>query len=463
MKHVDIEFGSVSFGLRVPERADVLSLPDVAALKNPACAIRLALANPIGNESLRVMAQRACAERVDTHAVIVVSDNTRPVPYKGEDGIIDPILEVLRGSGVARTTILVATGTHRALDNSELKTLLPPSAFQDDVRIINHVCTNDASLRNIGTTSRGTEAWVNTTYLDADIKILTGLVEPHFMAGFSGGRKSICPGLVGLESTHVFHGAVLMADPRADSLILDGNPCHEEALEVAHMAGCDFIVNATVDRHRRLTGIFCGDMEAAHEAACAHATDANAIPIDHEYDIVVTHAGFAGINHYQAAKAACEASKAVRPGGTIILAAHHTDRHPVGSAHYREGLALLATLGPDRIDAALTAPEWSFMPEQWEVQKWAQPLRTLGGKKNLIYCAPQLTGAIFADCHVPAVDGGEGLDMVDDAATAASAMVQRALDIRLEANPHATVVVLADGPYGVPQLHADDKREGTPP
>ncbi|NQT93192.1 MAG: nickel-dependent lactate racemase [Lentisphaerae bacterium] len=446
MKSVEIEFGISSFAIRVPDRTDVLTLPDVEVPADPAAEIERGLLEPSGCPALSEVIRQKTSNPT---AAIVVSDNTRPVPYKGPGGILEPIVDVLREGGVSDIVVLVATGTHRGLSDSELEELLPPAIRDPDVRVVNHDCTARESLRCIGRTSRGTDAWVNTLYLDADIKILTGLVEPHFMAGFSGGRKSICPGLVGLDATHVFHGPAMMADPRADSLVMEGNPCHEESLEVARMAGCDFLVNVTIDRHKRLTGVFCGEMETAHAAACARESEANAIPIAHEYDLVVTHAGFAGINHYQAAKAACEAAKAVRPGGTIVLAANHTDVDPVGSANYRSLLPLLADLGPDRLNERLRGPDWTFVPDQWEAQKWGEIFARLGAMDNLVYCAPRLTGPAFSDSRVPGADGGLGLDETDECRLAAL-MVQRAVDGCLEVNPEASVAVLADGPYGVP-------------
>lgn len=456
MKSVEIEFGISSFTIRVPDRTDVLTLPDVEAPADPVAEIQRGLREPIGCPTLSEVIRQKTS---DPTAVIVVSDNTRPVPYRGPGGILEPIIDVLREGGVCHIVVLVATGTHRGLGGSELQELLPPAIRDPDVRVVNHDCTARESLRCIGRTSRGTDAWVNALYLDADIKILTGLVEPHFMAGFSGGRKSICPGLIGLEATHVFHGAAMMMDPRADSLRLEGNPCHEEALEVARMAGCDFLLNVIIDRHKRLTGVFCGEMEAAHAAACARASEANAIPIAHEYDLVVTHAGFAGINHYQAAKAACEAAKAVRSGGTIVLAANHTDIDPVGGAHYRNLLPLLADLGPDRLNERLRAPDWTFVPEQWEIQKWGEVFARLGAMDNLVYCAPRLTGPAFSDSRVPGTDGGPGLEEADECRLAAL-MVQRAVDRCLEADPEASVAVLADGPYGVPVRRSQGRTGG---
>jgi SAM-dependent methyltransferase len=291
--------------------------------------------------------------------------------------------------------------------------------------------------------------WINRRYLDADLRILTGLVEPHFMAGASGGPKSICPGIAGHAVTHSFHGANMMAHERAASLVLDGNPCHEESNAVAAMAGCDFAVNVTLNRERRVTGVFAGEITAVHRAAVAKLLQASAIHIEQTYDLVVTHAGFVGINHYQAAKAAVEASRAVRPGGRMVLAANHTDADPVGSTSYRRLLPLLREHGAQGFERHIRGPDWLFAPDQWEVQMWGRVFRRLGDFTNLVYCAPQLTGEAFRRAAIPALDGGAGVAGLRGR-DLAEAMVQLAIDGILTAFPATRMAVLLDGPYGVP-------------
>jgi nickel-dependent lactate racemase len=446
---MDLEFGHEHLHIRLPAGADILRLPDVTPVADPAGAIRQALVSPLGAPPLSERVAATIRRNPKAEAVIVISDNTRPVPYRGPEGILEPLIAILKAGGVRRTTILVATGTHRAMDDGELRHLLTPAAFQPGVEVVNHDCRDPLSLRCIGHTRRGTEIWLNRRYLDADLKILTGLVEPHFMAGVSGGPKSVCPGLVGEKATHVFHGARMMADARATSLQRDGNPCQEEAREVAAMAGVDFIVNVVLTRDRRLAGVFAGALGAAHDAAVARVVTESVIPIRREYDVVLTHAGYVGINHYQAAKAAVEAARALRSGGTLILAAHHTDRDPVGGANYRRLLPLLTELGIDELDRRLLSPEWTFVPEQWELQMWGRALRKLGQAGQLVYCSPQLTGPAFKG--LPGHDGGAGLAGLAGRAFA-EAMVQRALDQAVAGQPGARVAVLADGPYGVPRV-----------
>ncbi len=445
---IDLDFRSQTLRLDVPDNADVLPLPPQKPLVNPDAAVQDAIANPIGTPSLSETV-RAKVRPSGTRAVIVISDNTRPVPYRGRGGILVPILDVLKAEGVAAIDILVATGTHHPLNRDELAEILPPQAFEPPVTIVNHVATDRDSLRFLGRTPRGTEAWINARYLDADVKILTGLAEPHFMAGVSGGRKSICPGLAGEAVTHMFHGAKLMGDPNSDSLIIDGNPCHNEALDVARKAGADFIVNVAVDRDGHLTGVFCGHMEAAHAEAVAHVTRTQGIPVPHLYDLVVTQAGFAGINHYQAAKAGVEAAKAVKPGGTILLAANHTDRDTVGGANYKRTLKLLDDLGPEGFEARIRQDDWEFVPEQWQVQMWCKVFRKTGAMERLIYCSPQVSGDTFAEHALPGIDGCCGVTG-HTARDIAEHGVQQQLDGFLQTHPHALVAVLPDGPYGVP-------------
>ncbi len=446
----ELEFGAETLRLLFPDSVKLLAMSPDSPLPNPAAAIRQALMRPIETPSLRDLACRKKTACADPRAVIVVSDNTRPVPYRGPSGILRPIIETLRSAGVRRIEVLVATGMHRSLRPEELRAMLPDAVLDDAIVVTNHVATNMAQLRTIGRTARGTSALVNTRYLDADIKILTGLVEPHFMAGASGGPKSICPGLVGEQVTQVFHGAALMHDERCASLNCRDNPCHAESMAVAEMAGADFIVNVTLNGAKELTGVFAGDLRAAHGAAVDRVMTSNAIRIEREYDVVVTHAGFAGINHYQAAKAAVEAVKAVRPGGTLILAAHHTDTDPVGGSGYRRLLPMLRRDGPEECTRCFMDPAWKFVPEQWEIQMWGRAFRKLGAMDRLIYCAPRLTGDRFRQNQLPGRDGGAGLSSGVSDRDTAEAMVQRALDDYLRNHPAAAIAVLPDGPYGVP-------------
>jgi hypothetical protein len=290
--------------------------------------------------------------------------------------------------------------------------------------------------------------------VNADIKILTGLVESHFMAGASGGRKSICPGLVGEESTYIFHGASMVADPNVRDLLLEGNPCHEEALEFAETAGADFIVNVTLDNSFRLTGVFAGDLKKAHEAAVNHLKEYTSIPISKEYDLVITHGGFVGINHYQAAKAATAATTAAKAEGYVVLAANNTDIDPIGSTKYRAGLQLLKVAGPTAFERMVLSPDWTFLPDQWEVQLWGKVFKKIP-QDHFFYYTPQFTEKEYR--IIPGRSGSESLSggkKDNDPNTVKmiiEACVETALEeLRNQGIPSPSIVYLPDGPYGIP-------------
>ncbi len=426
---------------------------EVRPLADPAGEVKRALDRPLGTAPLAQLARRRLAEDPQARAVVVISDSTRPVPYRGEAGILWPVLQRLLEAGFApeRILVLVATGTHRPLDEAELRRMLDPRVFERGIPILNHEARYRAGLLRLGRTSQGEEIFVNRRYHESGLRILTGLVESHFIAGVSGGRKSICPGLIGEESTRHFHGARMMAAAGARDLNLEGNPCHEEALEVARMAGADFIVNVTLDKLLRPTGVFAGELEQAHQAAFEHLRGYVTVPFGEPFDAVVTHAGFVGINHYQSVKAVLAALPAVRRGGRLLVLAANTDADPVGSLRYRSLLHLLTLVGAEAFRRLLFSPDWTFIPEQWEVQAWARALEQLG-PGGLVYYSPQLAER---DCaSLPGLDGnsllGEGRRYRPD-----SGNVQRVLDAFLEtARPQREgreprLAFLADGPYGI--------------
>jgi len=450
-----MDLGGRQVRFRLPEDADVLTMAPSQPCDNPGEAVRAALARPVGSPPLADIAERARAADQSALACVVISDNTRPVPYRGESGILWPVLETLFARGFApdKVTVLVATGTHRPVTTDELRDMLDPRVMASGVKVINHDCRDRSSLRDVGTTMRGTRLQVNKVYLEAKVKILTGLVESHFMAGASGGRKAIVPGLVGEESTHIFHGAPMLASPAARDLVLEGNPCHEESLEGARMAGTDFIVNVTLDREFRLTGVYAGDLELAHRRAVEALTRYVGIPVPEPYDIVVTHGGRVGINHYQAAKAAVVGASALKPGGRLIIGAHHTDIDPVGSLPYRTVLHLLKLIGPEAFERLILSPDWTFVHDQWEPQMWAKVMRHVPAP-NLYYCATGLAGGDWA--ILPGVGGRDlvcvGPGGADEGAGLLAAMVEAAMAHALVAHGArpARTAFLADGPYGIP-------------
>ena len=378
---------------------------------------------------------------------MVILDNTRPVPYSEESGILWPLVEILIQKGLKANNILVlvATGLHREQTKEELKSMLDPRIFKAGIRIENHDCHNTDNLSYLGKTSRGSDILINSDYVNSDIKILTGLVESHFMAGVSGGRKSICPGLIGEQSTYIFHGAPILANERSCALLLEGNPCHEESLEMARTAGADFIVNVTLDSNFNLTGVFAGNLEEAHKAAVTHLKSYTTIPVTKKYDIVVTHAGFVGINHYQAGKAGVEAARIVKKGGYILMGADNTDTDAIGSFSYRTVLQLSKLIGPDAFNRAILSPDWTFVPDQWGVQMWNRMFSIIP-RNHFYYYSPQFGKDEYRICP------GEPLSELSGEE---NSPIPRQLSLAVEhltkkIGRDVSVCWMADGPYGVP-------------
>lgn len=433
--------------LELPKECTCYAMKAPPELANPAQAIQQSLANPIGSESLAVIATRKLLKNADAKAVIVISDNTRPVPYKGEGNILVPIIQTLLKCGYAaqNLTVLVATGTHRPMTAEELEKTIDPWVYEQKIAIINHDCKDEDNFTYLGKTKKGSEVRINSLYMNADLKILTGLVESHFMAGVSGGRKSLCPGLISEKGTFLFHGAELMGSPLSRDLNLEGNPVHEESLEFAKMATVDFIVNVTLDHTFAITGVYSGDLEKAHQAAFEMVKTYAKIPIQEEADIVITHAGFVGINHYQSAKAAFAAIGALKKNGYLISIANYTDKKDmIGNVTYKTVLGILTLCGAESLIRVLNSKDWPFIPDQWQVQKWASVFEKIP-LDHYIHFAPQLPESSFS--LLPGISGTKFTDKRDYSSVVTAAIEH----IKKELNKdEVTIAWLSDGPYAIP-------------
>ncbi len=453
-KTIAVEFGKELLEISVPPGCETLSMGEVAATPDPKRAAEEALSSPIGCPPLRDIIALKGKSPSEVTVSVAVSDITRPVPYKGEHGILTPLLKTLAASGIRQQNIrvIVGTGTHRRSTPGE-KVKMFGEKVSRDFRILDHDCSDLNCMTSIGRTRRGTEVHVNAAFYEADVKITTGLVESHFMAGVSGGRKAICPALVDQRTIEKFHGPQFLESPFADNLILEGNPCHEEALDVARTVGVDFAVNVTLDKDMRMTGVFAGHLEEAHHRAFLFMKRYTAIPLAKEYDIVLTPGGYVGRNHYQTAKAGCGAVPAAKKGGAIIIAADNRDREPIGSPEYHRLLARLKTLGIAGYLDMVQAENWTFTKDQWEPEVWGRVLRKVG-ERGLIYCSPRIRPEDYS-----ILPGRSGFDFLEDQKSrkdrdVAQTMVQNVLlflvSQYLEKGVRPSVAFIREGPYAVP-------------
>jgi len=308
----ELPCGKNSIALELPDSVRQLTTRPASPLADPAGAVTVALTAPIGTPPLAEIA------RGRKDACIVISDVTRPVPNQI---ILPPILRTLEESGIAAEdiTILIATGMHRPNLGKELE-MMVGREIVERYRIVNHYCRKREDLRTIAIID-GAPIEVNTHYLDADLKILTGLIEPHFYAGFSGGRKSILPGISSFETMTFMHSYKVISQLQQANCRLEGNLFHDYALEVTRKAGVDFIVNVVINKERQLTGVFAGHYDKAHRAGCSMVAEHAVAELDRPADLVITSAGGYPLDatFYQVSKCLISAMDIIRQGGSIMV------------------------------------------------------------------------------------------------------------------------------------------------
>ena len=318
---VKLAYGDSGLEVNFPESiTDVVEPEYVPGLPDEPAAIRTALRNPIGATPLRQLISR------DQKVAISICDITRPSPT---DVVLPLILNELSHIPKKNVSILVATGTHRPNSQNELIDMIGRDIVKD-FRIVNHDCFDRTTLILTGKTSDGTPIWLNKVWVESDVRITCGFVEPHFFAGFSGGPKMVAPGLAGFDTIMALHNAERIGSSKAVWGITQGNPVHDTVREISRITGVDFSIDVTINKNREITSVFAGDLFEAHNAACEASKRIVMRPVEHEYDIVVTtNSGYPlDQNLYQTVKGLSAAAQVVKNGGTIICASECRDGLP---------------------------------------------------------------------------------------------------------------------------------------
>jgi nickel-dependent lactate racemase len=359
-----------------PDWPTVLAMPQEAvaeALRHPVAGPPLAaiLAERMGARSRAVGSAEWRSAWRHFRAVIIVSDFTRPCPNRE---ILLPILEEFRNVGVPAEciTILIATGLHAPSLGGATRKLVGEEVVSQ-YRVVNHFGARPVLLKNLGATPSGTPVSLAREWVEADIRIATGVIEPHLMAGFSGGRKAICPGIAGDETVRAFHAPRFIEHERALPGVLDGNPTHEEALVVADFAPPHFIVNVTVDRTACLTGVFAGEMRAAHLAGVEFLRRHVARPVSKPCDILITtNGGFPlDATFYQCQKGLLTGLPILKRGGTFLFAA--ACEGGLGQREFTDLVLQYHSL--EEFMAAITAPDAPVVRDQWGLENLAKAAR----------------------------------------------------------------------------------------
>jgi len=409
----------------------VLRFRPTPVIADPEQAVLAVLREPTGCPPLGAI---AVGKR---NACVVTSDITRPVPNAL---LLPPVLRELAAAGLPpeRVTILIGTGSHRPNTLDELRGMLGDEAFGSGARIVNHDAYRADGLVLKGTTARGTPVHVSRAYVEADLRVSLSLVEPHLIAGFSGGRKTICPGVCGIETILRFHGPELIQPDEARAGLLDGNPAHEEALEATRIAAApELTVNATLDERRRMTGVFAGELDSAHRAAVAHSVAQSQVGIPEPVDIAITtSAGFPlDLTFYQSVKGIAAAVPILKPGGTIIIV--HECAEGIGEGDFAR--RMLETEDFDAYIPRVWDPSYFHM-DQWHAQ-FAKVRRRASGVLDFCEGIPREQ---LARCFVTPIESVEG-------------GVKRALN---KHGPGASIAVLPEGPYVLACLEPGAPRAG---
>ena len=353
---------------------------------DPAAEVRRALAEPIGSPRLAELAKKART------CVIICSDHTRPVPSRH---IIPAMLEELRrGNSELDITLLIATGCHRGTSKEELIGKFGPEIVRDE-KIVVHDCDDEAMLTEAGTLPSGGRLIVNKLAMECDLLVSEGFIEPHFFAGFSGGRKSVLPGIASRVTVLANHCAEFIESPFARTGILENNPIHRDMLYAARRAKLAFIVNTVIDGEKRIIRAFAGEMEKAHLAGVEFCRKQAGITVP-EADIVITSNGGypLDMNVYQSVKGMTAAEAVCREGGVIVMVAGCSDGHG-GESFFR---ALSSASSPKEIlEHVRKVPRDATVPDQWQYQIMARILERF---KVIMYapeCSSDMLGKMMLE------------------------------------------------------------------
>lgn len=428
---VTLCYGRQGLTVELPDQcvAHELRMRKLPPLSDPIQAIQETLSHPIGCLPLCDLA------RGGRTACILVCDITRPVP---NELLLSPIVSELETAGIPRShiTILIATGLHRPAPEDEKRFIIGDDGIYESVRVENHHPQDDTAHVRLGTTEKGTPVLIDRRFVEADIKVVTGLIEPHWMAGYSGGRKLIVPGIAHRDTIMAFHSPVFMEHPQARNCILDGNPLFEDQLEVVDMLdGEIFGVNVVIDEGRRLVAVTSGSLLESHLEAVDVARQLCEVPTPQKFCTIVTSAGGFPLDktYYQTIKGMYAPLDILLPGGSIVLVSECSEGW--GSQQFMEAQKLLNGLGPEGFVKRISGPTFPAIIDQWQTEKLAQTLQ----KARIFLHSPNLGGKNWS------------LTCVEKARTAEEAVAES-----MERSGDKNVAVIPEGPYVIP-FHSPTK------
>jgi len=418
---VKLAYGKTGIQINIPDHihTDVVEPRFVEGLADPDNTVLQALAQPIEHPPLK--------ESVNSSqkVAIIFSDITRATPYHI---LVPALLEALDHLPDENITFFCATGTHRPATPEELVTILGQE-IADRFRIVQNDAGNESLFREVGITASGNRIRLSKEILEYDLRILTGFIEPHFFAGFSGGGKALMPGMAHVETIRYNHSILNLENPLARWGNTYGNPLWEDVMEAAEFATPLFLLNITLNKDKEITGVFAGDLREAHKQGCAFVKDTAMAGLYKPYDVVITsNSGYPlDLNVYQSVKGMSAAEQVVKDGGTIVVAAECWDGIPSGSDYET---ILLSAGGPDELMPFIKNNE-ATLKDTWQVYFQAMIMQ-----KSAVYLYSTLEDEVVQSTLLKPVGNMDRL----------------VLDLISKYGPGTRICVLPEGPQTIPYL-----------
>jgi len=428
---VDLLYGKSGLPVRFDDDIDVtvIAKPPMPIVADPHGSVRQALLAPVKSPPLAELAKGKRS------ACILICDITRPVP----NGLfLRPMIETMLAAGIdaADIAVLVATGLHRPNLGDELAEVVDDPWVLEQVSVVNHYAEDDAAHVDLGETpTLGTPVKLDRRFVEADLRIATGLVEPHFMAGYSGGRKVVAPGIAHADTIRTFHSARFLENPYAIQCRLDGNPLHEEQLEIVGMLGDVYALNTVIDDERQLSFVNFGEIVASHAEAVAYADRFLTVPIPRRFRTVVTSAAGYPLDqtYYQTVKGMVTPLDIVDDGATLIVASDCSEG--LGSDAFRNSQRRLLEEGGERFLASLLDKRFA------DIDEWESQMQTKAQRAARVQMLSRL-----GDDDRSLV----GVELIDSVEEAVRDSIARSGD--------PAVAVIPEGPYVVPRYQENTYR-----
>ena len=427
--HITMHYGKTGLPLDLPDDWDitVIRKKPMPILHDPVKTLKETFEHPTG---VKPLAELASGRR---NACILICDITRPVP---NGTILPTLIQLLVSSGMKPTDIrvLVATGLHRPNEGEELREVVGSEWVMETVKVENHFARRDEDHTDLGSTRHGTPVKLDRRFVEADLRIVVGLVEPHFMAGYSGGRKVITPGIAHRDTITSIHAAGMLEQKGIGNCVIDENPLHRELVEIARMVGECFAVNVVIDEARQISFVNFGDIEKSHREAVSFVRPFAEVPVAQKFKTVITSgAGYPlDKNYYQTVKGMVAALDILEPGGNLFIVSECSEG--IGSPEYATCQRRLIDVGPEAFMEQIL-PKTKADIDEWETEMQLKVAKV--GKIHL-----------YSGCLCDVDKQLTGVVHVDSLAEAIQQSVNEFGDKR--------VAVIPEGPYVIPRFSAAD-------